>query len=104
MKMPKTATIDGIILEVPQDMYITKDRKRFEEKKASMQSDILKRLLDAAMGQERKKKPLPRFPDYGPMPWKTGPDKTWWWDWKVETTAKGKKSRIWIEKEKRPES
>jgi len=31
-RMPKEIILEGVLLEVPQDMYIAKDRKLFEEK------------------------------------------------------------------------
>jgi len=49
MKMPDKATIDGVEVTVPQDLYITEDRKKLDEKR------MLKKLAEVANTINRRR-------------------------------------------------
>lgn len=71
MKMPNIKEIDGIGLTVPQDMYISKDRARFEEKR------FLKKLQRTMLDILQKREDLERKhpATYKRKPW------SWYWDY-----------------------
>jgi len=61
MKMPERTIIEGVELTVPQDMYITKDRKTFEEKILMFKLAELMHNLGKKEKKEEKK-PIYPFP------------------------------------------
>lgn len=75
MKMPEKAIIEGIELDVPQDMYIARDRKNFEEK------ILMKKIAELLKEMKKKTKQKPYYP-YPPL----NPDKPikpweYYWDY-----------------------
>jgi len=67
-KMPATEVVDGIKLNVPQDMYISKDRKTFEEK-------VFMQKLAAILAEiQKKKQKKETWPKVSPTPiWQRTP-------------------------------
>lgn len=98
-RMQELITIDGIEVKVPQDMYIARDRKNFEEKK------MLRKLAELMKDFAEKSKRKPKQPDVYPWPYwdPQKPAKPWeyYWDWthrmtmdyeRCQTTAKRKRT------------
>lgn len=87
MKMPEKAVIDGIELTVPQDMYISRDRKSYEEK------ILMKKLAELMRNLASKKKE--KKPIVWPYPtWKPDPHiKPWeqYWDYVNWYAKKGER-------------
>lgn len=77
MKMPEKAIIEEIELEIPQDMYIAIDRKKFEEK------CFMKRLSEILSSLIRKEKEEKRTPYQPWIPYTPDPYKPWeaYWDY-----------------------
>lgn len=83
-KMPEKAILEGIEIEIPQDMYIARDRKNFEEKRMMKK---LSEMISSILSREKKKKNTPR-PN---RPWTPKPDykpRKWYWEYAHQTTAK----------------
>lgn len=77
MKMPEKAMIEGIEIEIPQDMYIAKDRKTFEEKRMMKKlAEMISSILSKRKKTEAIPKPYrPYNPDPSTKPWE------WYWDY-----------------------
>lgn len=74
MKMPEKATIDGIEVTVPQDLYIARDRKNLEEKR--MMKKLQAMLANLLLKRKKKPDPMPS------IPWNPRPEhKPWEWYW-----------------------
>jgi len=84
-KMPETAIVDDIELTVPQDMYISRDRASFEQKRLMQRiADILRSTVPK---QRKEEKIEPKFPRMKyrppPSPW------DWYYEWVKHQKRKG---------------
>jgi len=67
--------LDGIELKIPQDMYISRDRKNFEEKK------FMKKLAEMMLTLGRREE-KPKDPITNPYPYvRPGPSWEWYWEY-----------------------
>lgn len=76
-KMPFKATVNGIEVQVPQDMYISKDRKKLEDRLKEKLVINLRKLIETLKRTSKKEKTLPYpYPSPG---WEPYPpeDVTW---------------------------
>lgn len=93
--MPERVLINGIEMTVPQDMYISRDRKTYEEKLKNRREAELIELLRKASEEKTPQYPKPYEPWVPVEPWTPYPEHypkiRWETTCKVETSGDEKK-------------
>lgn len=73
-RMPETAIIEGITVTIPQDMYISKDRKRLEGEKQKREKTLFNKAIERIKRRKEKEKEDSPYSPYIPYPYTWVPD------------------------------